>query len=281
LWSHHLPAQPRGLALARERGWVLAWDTHHWICLLNRAGDRQAQWHTPGKLVAACCADDGSAYAAVGGKGEVWWLAPDLMPRWERAIPDPATAVAMDCLGQYLAVADARSNLHLLDLTGRTVFRVQSPRPLHHLAFVPAAPLLVGCADYGLVACFESTGKLLWRDGLVAHIGSLAVTGDASQIALACFSEGIQRYTGAGAKIDRLTLPEPCHLAALSFDGRQLLVAGLGNQIRLLDPQGQTLATHIFDQPAAALSLGALGDRAVAALIDGPVVGLSLPEWAG
>jgi hypothetical protein len=256
---------------------VLAWDTHHWICLLNRAGERQAQWHTPDKLVTACCADDGSAYAAVGGRGEVWWLAPDLMPRWERAIAHPATAAAMESNGQYLAVADGRGNLHLFDQTGRTVFQVPSPRPLHHLTFVPAAPLLVGAADYGLVACFSPLGKLLWHSGLVAHIGSLAVTGNGSQIVLACFSEGIQRYTATGEKQLRLALAEPCRLAALTFDGRYFLIAGLGNQLRLLDEKGQTLATHAFDHPAAALALGALGDRAVAALMEGPVVGLGLP----
>jgi hypothetical protein len=278
LWSHYLPARPRGLALVRERGWVLAWDTNHWVCLLNRAGERQAQWHPPDKLVTTCCAEDGSAYAAVGGRGEVWWLAPDLMPRWERAMPHPATAAAQDSLGQYLAVADSHGNLHLFDCTGRIVFRGESPRPLHHLAFVPAAPYLVGSADYGLVACFDSMGKLVWRDGLVAHIGSLASNGDGTLVVLACFSEGLQRYSATGQNLGRLAMDEPCRLAALTFDGHQLLAAGLGKQIRLLDRQGQVLATHPLDKPAAALALGPLGDYAVVALVEGPVIRLELGE---
>ncbi len=276
-WSHHLPAAPRGLALARERGWILAWDTHHWVCLLNRAGERQAQWHAPTRLVTACAAEDGSAYAAVGGAGEVWWLAPDLMPRWERNVPNPATAAALDPLGQYLAVADGRGNLRLMDLTGKTVFQVQSPRPLHHLAFVPAAPFLVGSADYGLVACFDASGGLAWRDGLVAHVGALTVNGDGTQIVLACFSEGLQRYSVGGQNYGRLAQPEPCRLAAQAYDGRLLLVAGLGSQVRLLDRAGEVLCTHAFDQPAAALALGALGESAVVALTDGPVLGVDLP----
>jgi len=275
LWSHRLPAHPRGLALARERGWVLAWDTHHWICLLNRAGDRQAQWHTPANLVTACSAEDGSAYAAVGARGEVWWLAPDLMPRWERAVPHPATAAALDSLGQYLAVADAGGDFSLFDQTGRLVFRVQSPRPLHHLTFVPTLPQVVGSADYGLVASFDATGKALWRDGLVAHVGSLSVTGDGSQIVLACFSEGLQRYSASGQKLGRLAGAEPCRLAEAAYDGRNFLVAGLGEQLRLLDGDGQTVATHVFDQPAAALALSPLGDRGVVALLEGPVLGLA------
>lgn len=278
VWSHHLPAHPRGLALARERGAVLAWDTHHWVSLLNRAGDRQAQWHAPDQLVMACCADDGSAYGAVGGRGEIWWLAPDLMPRWERAMPHPATAAALDPFGQYLAVADARGNLHVYDPAGRAVYRVQSPRPLHFLTFVPAAPFLVGTADYGLVACFDTLGRVAWRDGLVAHVGSLAVSGDGTLIVLACFSEGLQRYSITGQNLGRLAVEEPCRLVSMTFEGRFLLVAGLGNQIRLLDPKGRAHAVHPFDRPAAAVALGALGDRAVVALVEGTVIGLELRE---
>src|SRR5438552_17435935 len=84
LWSQPLAAPARGLALAREKGWVLAWDEAHWLYLLNQKGERQAQVHAPAALAAACCADDGSACAAVGGRGEVWWLAPGPTTPWER-----------------------------------------------------------------------------------------------------------------------------------------------------------------------------------------------------
>jgi hypothetical protein len=257
---------------------VLAWDANHWVYLLSRTGARQAQWHAPAKLVTACCAEDGSAHAAVGGGGEVWWLAPDLMPRWQRALPRPATAAALDPFGQYLAVADSGGHLHLFNQRGKSVFKVQSPRPLHYLAFVPAAPCLVGSADYGLVACFDPAGRLLWRDGLVAHVGSLAVAGDGSQIVLACFSEGLQRYTATGHNQGRQAVPEPCRLATLTFDGQFLLTAGLGQQLHQLDRQGRVLGTFALDQPPAALVLGPLGDFAVAALADGPVVALDLRD---
>src|SRR5205814_3288339 len=102
LWTQSLSARPRGLALAREKGWTLAWDETDWLYLLNQKGERQAQFHAPGALAAACCSDDGSAYVAVGGRGEIWWLAPDLMTRWERSLPAPALAAALDTFGQYV-----------------------------------------------------------------------------------------------------------------------------------------------------------------------------------
>src|SRR5262245_56260339 len=108
IWSHTLVAPARGLSLAREKGWLLAWDEAHWLYVLDHKGERQAQVRAGGSVVTACCSDDGSAWVAVGERGEVWWLAPDLATRWEATLPGPARAAALDPFGQYLAVADAR-----------------------------------------------------------------------------------------------------------------------------------------------------------------------------
>src|SRR5262249_7346088 len=176
---------------------------NNWLYLLNRSGERQAQVRAPGGVTAACCADDGSAYAAVGERGEVWWLSPDLSIRWERVMPKKTAAAATDPFGQYLAVSDLLGNLHVLDRFGTLICQTLTPRPLHHLAFVPAGQALVGSADYGLVACYDLAGRPLWRDGLVAHVGSLATSEDGGQIILACFTEGLQRYTLAGQNLGR------------------------------------------------------------------------------
>jgi hypothetical protein len=275
-WSVVLGARPRGLALAREAGWLLAWDEHHWLYLFNRRGERQAQARHPGVLVAAACADDGSAYAAVGDRGEVVWLAPDLSPRWERALPSPAVAVALDPFGQYVAAGDTQGRLYLFDYCGRPLAQSHNPRPLHHLAFVPAAPLLVGAADFGLVAGFDLTARCLWQDRPFVHIGSLAASGDGSRIVLACFTDGLRLYTRGGQKLGRQTLPEPCQMACLAFDGRLSLAASIGHNLFLLDRDGKTLGKLALEQPLAALALGPLGETGVAALADGTLLGLDL-----
>jgi hypothetical protein len=182
-------------------------------------------------------------------------------------------AAALDPFGQYLAVADARGSLHILDRHGRLVCRAHSPRPLQHLAFGPTA--LVGSADYGLVTCLDLDGRWLWRDGLVVHVGSLAVSGD-GQILLACFSEGVLRYDGRGTKQGRLAVPEPCRLVSVSFEGRVVLVGGLNGRLLLMDTVGDIIASQLMERRLVGLALGPLGDTAALALADGPVVWLGL-----
>ena len=278
VWSRPLASPPRGISLARERGRLLAWDAQHTLYLLTRSGELEAQRPAAAALASACAADDGGSFAAVGQDGQVWLLAPDLAPRWERAVPRRAVACALSALGDYLAVSDGGGALHVFDRLGRPAWRAANPRPLRYLAFVAEKAALVGSADFGLVACFDAAGGSLWRDGLVAHVGSLAVNGDGTQVILACFSEGLLCYSASGQKQGRLAFTEPCRLAALTFDGRYLLVAGLGEELRLLDRAGQTRCTYALDRPAVALALGALGDTAAAALLDGPVIGLDLRE---
>ena len=73
IWSHPLPARPRGLSLARENGALLTWDETHWLYLLNRDGHCQAQRHLGGDLAGACLSDDGSACIAISTTGTLWW----------------------------------------------------------------------------------------------------------------------------------------------------------------------------------------------------------------
>lgn len=274
LWALATAGCPRGLALARERGWVLAWDDEGWLYLGDRGGKGQGQVQCRGPVTAAACADDGSAFAAAGGRGELWWLAPDLAPRWERSLPERAVALALDPFGQYLVAADAGGRLHGFDRRGRALWQVPTPRPLVHLAFIPEAPLLVGAADFGLVAGFDLAGQCLWRDGLVANIGALAASGDGARIVLACFSDGLRCYRKDGRKDARLPVREPCRLVAMTYDGRLMMTAGLGPALVLLGRDGEARGGETMEEAPAAVALGPLGDVAFVALPGRRVVGL-------
>jgi hypothetical protein len=246
------------------------------LYLLDQVGGCQARRRFEATLTAACCADDGSACAVAGSGGEVWRLTPDLMGCWEKRLSHHVLSVALDPFGQYLAAADDHGGVHVFDRHGRSVGSGNSPRPLHYLAFVPAAALLVGSADYGLVAAFGPTGTLAWRTGMVVSVGSLAVTGDGADIFLACFSEGLQRLDPQGHCQGRVPAPTPCRLVGVSFDSRFLLVSGLDNRLSLVDRQGQVLGSHVLERPAVALAFGALGRDAFVVSAGGPVVRLAL-----
>jgi hypothetical protein len=179
------------------------------------------------------------------------------------------TAIALEPLGRYLAVADAGCTLHLLDERGQVAWRATTPRPLVHLAFVPEKPVLIGAADFGLIVGFGSSGECLWRDGLVAHVGSLAVNGDGDCILLACFGDGLYRYSAAGPPQERIPLDGPCTLASVSYAGDCLLTASRDRRVSLRDAEGATRDQLSFDGPPVALSLGARGEYGVAGLANG------------
>ena len=280
LWSQTNPAPLRGLSLARECETILACDGRDGLLLFNHAGTIQAQRPCPVPIAAVCCAEDGSAYAlAGGGSGSapvgatpmVCWLAPDLAPCWQRPLRQRATAVALEPLGQRLAVADAGGLVTVMDARGRTLWQTTTLRPLHHLTFVPEKPLLVGAADFGLVLCLSDSGQCLWRDGLVAHVGSLAVSGDGSSVLLACFSDGLIRYSTVGADQKRIPLESPCPLAVLSYDGDCLLTADRRNRLCLRDNNGALRDQINLDAPAVTIALGAMADYAVVGLANGVI----------
>jgi WD40 repeat protein len=279
-WSQTVPAPLRGLILARESETILAWDGQDNLFLFNDTGTIQARRPSPGPVAAAGCAEDGSAYVVAAGEtgvspvggSMICWLAPDLTPRLLRALPQRATAVAVEPLGRRVAVADAGGTLHLMDARGRKLWRATTPRPLHHLAFVPEKPVLIGVADFGLVLCFGASGECLWRDGLVAHVGSLAVSGDGKSVLLACFSDGLYRYSTDGPEQQRIPLETPCHFAALSYDGERLFTLGRQPCVCLRDSKGGLRVQINLDAPAVAASLGALADYALVGLANGAIL---------
>lgn len=275
LWSQQISAPLRGLVLARECQWALAWDAANWLHLFTARGQRQAQVHLRGQLVAVACADSGQSFAAVSTTGQVLLLAPDLMPRWERSLDQPGTALALASLGEYIAVAGGSGSLHFYAADGKRVWTSALPRPLKHLAFVPGKPLLVGCADFGLVACVDAEGNVLWRDGLVANVGSLACGYPGEPIAAACYSDGLWCYDLTGQKRQRFELA-PCRLATLSYAGDVILTADLQRTVRVFNREGACLATQEMDDIPIALALAPLGDAAWVALQDGKIEVLQL-----
>ncbi len=264
-----------GLSLAREPGTSLVWDADKNLLRLGRHGAVERQRQAPGSVVAAALSDDGRHAAVLGRRGLLWLMTGDLDPVWERSLPRRPVAVALDHLGHGLAVADEAGGLHVFDSTGRELWRASTPRPLVHLAFVPEAPALVGSAEFGLVCAFDRAGHCLWREGLVVHVGSLAVSGDGGRIVLACFTEGLCYYSLASPHQQRHPEAGHCRLAAVGYLGAPILTAGMENSLSLHRGNGGR-DELILSGPPVALGLSALGERAVVALGNGKVVGVEI-----
>jgi hypothetical protein len=279
IWTQTVASPLGGLRLARESETVLVWDGRGGLFLFDRAGKLQAQRPAATPIAVAACAEDGSAFVVGGSqKPLICWMAPDLSPRWQRSLPRAATAVAMEPLGRAVAVADAGGTLHLIDAGGRTQWQATTPRPLHHLAFVPEKPILAAASDFGLVLCFGASGECLWRDGLVAHVGSLAVNGEGNCLLLACFSDGLVRYRAEGAPPQRIALETACHFADVSYAGDRLLTADQTQRICLRDDKGTPTDPIPLDAKAVAGALGALGDSAVLGLANGSILRFEEPS---
>lgn len=302
-WSQTALSSLGGLVLARERGALVLWDRKRVVHCSARDGQVQAQWRAPVPLCGAACSEDGGSIAALAQDGQFWWFAPDLRPRWQRQLLAPGSGLALEPFGQYVALGTQDGVIHLLDRLGRTRWRTTVPRPLRRLAFVPEKPILLGCADFGLVVCFDAQGNRLWQHGLVAHVGSLSVAGNGRRVALACYSEGLCWFAYDQSTPRHQEPGLPCRLADLSYTGDDLLVLDLQDQLSLYQlprqtnprlPSGRSIplprevpdptaksegageGARLRSSDVVSLVLSARGDRAFVGFKGGQVFGLDL-----
>jgi hypothetical protein len=270
-WSR--PTSPLlGLAAAGESGHLFTWAEPPQITLW-RAGEIVQQRSAALALRAGACAADGKTYALASATGRLWLLGEDLRTRWESQLPGGAVALALDPLGELLAASDDKGGLHLLQArTGKGIWRAESPRPLRHLAFVPEAPLLIGAADTGVVLAFDPRGKCLWRQGVAANLGSLAVSGDGKLIALAGYGEGPCCFDPTGHRQAHLRKLGACRRLALSFDGRMVVTEDLDGVLHLATSGCVKLEAYTPQGRVLDLALSPLGDTLAVAFQSGGLV---------
>lgn len=278
LWSAETAPGLSGLALARESGRLLAWHGRQGLFLFDGRGHRLAQRSPFADLTGACCAGDGSAFAAIGDEGRILLLTPDLSPRWERRAPH-GRSVAMDSFGDRMAVADDAGGLHLFDGQGELVWRANWPRMLRFLTFVPEVAVLVGSADFGLVVCFDGQGRCVWRDAPVTHTGALSASGDGRVIVLARYSEGLCCYGLRDSRPRTLPGTVPCRLADVAYDGHTFVTTGLDDRVCVRDGDGVVVADWMPPDRPVAVALAPLADRCAVALADGTIQMLATRDY--
>jgi hypothetical protein len=274
-WSRETPPL-LGFASAAESGHLFTWADPPQLTLW-RAGESLHQRQAALPLRAGACAADGKSFAVASKTGRLWLLGPDLRTRWESQLPTGAVALALDPLGEVLAASDDKGGVHLLRTsTGKGLWRAETPRPLHYLTFAPETPLLVGAADTGLVMAFDPKGTCRWRQGLAAHIGSLAVQGDGKLIVVAGYGEGACCFDATGHRQHPLAKLGPCRRLALSFDGRIILLEDLDGRLLLATSGCVRLESHVPPGRLLDFALSPLADAITFALQEGGLVELGL-----
>jgi hypothetical protein len=274
-WTRELPSAPLGLSLARESGAALTFDAERTFTRLDPFGQVDLRKPSPATVTAAAISDEGKHVAALGRRGQAWLLSAEFDVIWQRSLSARPVALAIDHLGSVVAVADEAGGLHVFDALGQEAWRASTPRPLLHLAYVPEGGALVGAADLGLVCAFDRRGQQLWREGLMANVGSLAVSGSGDLIVLACFSEGLRRCALQKPRLEKPPQTGACRLAAVGYRADVVLCAGTDNRLALYDAGGVIKGELALPTAPSALALAALGERAVVTA-DRAVFGIDL-----
>ena len=272
-WTRELPSPPLGLSLAREPGSALVFDAERTFTRLDDLGQVALRRPSPATVSAAAFADEGKVAAAIGRRGQAWLLNAEFDVIWQRSLSPRPVAVALDHLGLVVAVADEAGGLQVFDAQGQEVWWAATPRPLLRLAYVPESGALVGSADLGLLCAFDRRGQVLWREGLMANVGALAVSGAGERIVLACFSEGLRGCSLEKPRPEKLPKSPACRHAAVSYPGDLILCAGADASATLCDPTGAPLDELALPLAPSALALAALGERAVVTC-DRAVIGI-------
>lgn len=277
LWTHTLGDRPVGISLAREARLLLAWDGVQQPTLFDFRGRTRGSIRLPLPAVAAALCETGQHVVAAAHK-HVWWFNQELRLQFDIGLPAAVIAVALEPHGNYLAASDEARGLHLFNRLGQPIASWEAPRPIHHLVFVPGQARLLAAADFGFLGAFDSTGRCLWRDTPLTHVGSLTCSGAGDGIALACFTEGLRRYDGNGGPLSRWSLPVPCRRAAMDYAGQAVLAAGDDASLYLLNPQGRVSEKLVLEHSVSALALGALGDLGFVGLARGEVLAIGVQQ---
>lgn len=275
-WTHRLPARPLGLSLAGEAGGVLTWDAAGGLTRLDAHGQVAWQRHPAEPAVLLAGAADGRSFVWADATGQVRMATADGATLWARAAPGPA-ALAIDAWGHRVAVAQ-QTELSVLDSQGKTCWHTVPPRPLRHLAFVVESALLLAAAEFALVCAYDPAGTCLWRDGLMTHIGALAVTGEERLAYLACFTRGLCGYQPRHGRQTALPSTAPTRLVSVCYRGDHFATVDLDAGVRLWTDLGTLVGEHRFSAPVIALALSPLADYLVAALASGEVIRLDLMD---
>jgi hypothetical protein len=224
-WTRRLPSAPVRVLLAREVWRILVQEVDA-LRFWDGRGEADQFVSLESPLRCLHLSDLANLLVTIDERNRLLGFSSELEQLWHLPWDRPLRAVAVAPLGQQFAVADDQG-VSVMNTRGERLWRTITPRPLHHLAWIPETLSLVGAADLGLLCGFDRGGTIRWREGLMTHIGSLAVRGDGHEILLACFSDGIRVRQQDRSGCPLLAGSTPCRALAASYSADVLFTLDL------------------------------------------------------
>jgi len=278
-WEFYTDSPLVGMALARETRMTLAWDASHVVYLLDEAGVQLARWNSREPIARGAIAENGARIAVAIASGRLQWFEGLLTPRESRRTAT-AAALAIDPHGRFAVVASQNKCL-VSDCYGRRAASFESPRPIQHLRFPLAAPLVVAASEAGWIGAFDLSGRVLWSHEAGGKIGGLAVTPAGGAVLAAAHNHGLLRVRGDGSGSDgSYRLEHLPHRVDMTSSGGHLLTGSIDNTLTLLDRDGRVLWSDLQEGPIIDVALDPLGRWAWVGLQTGRIKRLELQSDA-
>ncbi|MDQ2622426.1 MAG: hypothetical protein M3Y45_05230, partial [Actinomycetota bacterium] len=286
-WTIITESPLKGLALAKEAGWILAWDEGNRLTLLDANGETISTTRSSSRIIAATISDDGSRIVVLseGDSAGLLILSGDLEILVERPAPSESTFVATDPFGRYVAVGGRLGPVQILDRHGRAAGRIETVQSMAHLCFIPDRSFIIGAAAFGMLAGVEleasrTSNRLLaevvWQDRLMSNVGRLTTTGDGSMVLASCFTHGIQRFDLDGRNEGAYHLGGTVAHAVPDYPGRTIAASTLEGELAVLNSAGNVRWRTTLARPPIALEIDPLGRFVIHGFSTGEITRLDL-----
>ncbi|MBL8820299.1 MAG: hypothetical protein JNL58_30020 [Planctomyces sp.] len=201
-----------------------------------------------------------------------------LQPVWNVSITGRILAIAIAPHGGHLAFSTDSGRVHIVTVDRREIGRIDTPRPIDHLAFLSEEPALIAAAEFGSLSSYTLEGTELWSEKLINNVGDLSVSGCGRRILLAAFNHGIQLCNRSGKQRGSFMVDGiPARVSGATTRTR-LAALTLENRVYWLDFEGDLKwAADLSPDPPQHICVGPLGDRLFLATASGRLMQLS---WA-
>ena len=240
-WLFTAETPLKTLCLARETGEVLAGDEAGMLYLLNRQGELIHSTGGFNSLNYLAISENGQAATAVLGNTKLVWLNREGGIVGTKNLSSDILSLAMDPHGYLVAVSLSSNTTSIYRGKRDRLANFTTDRPLNYLNFLATEPKLIGASEYGLMGLYDLQGDELWKQNFSNNMGDLTIRGDGSQIYIAGFNLGIQKFDSFGDREGAIQVEGSPQKISTSYHADKIATATLENHLYWLNEKGKTI----------------------------------------